>query len=335
MVNKPKSKIIKTEIVQEEEDLDCFGNYDVRELLTCQKCALKDDCSIVTEKIKSERFDFRPRLKQVIGETKEQLKESPKVVELIRKIKIKQKKLEKTMSKIVKKKSDESSEEETKVVKKKVSTEEETLKKKIKKSEDSEERPEKKAGRPKTRPDVPSLGKSSIPVAFKALYSGMKELGTPEHKESITNIRGENGILFCIPKSGRTEDKIEVFVNRSGEYKFKEGKHTEHKTSKKGGETIIVVKATEKSMSEALEKLGQWKKDQPKHLASHTGKKGPKKESGGDKKDGKKLVKKSKEEEKTEKKLVKKSSKEEKPEKKGAPVIKPSKKKVVVEDEEG
>ncbi len=312
MVNKIKSKIIKTEIVEEEEELDCFGNYDEKELLTCQKCALKYDCSIATAKIKNERFEFRPRLRQVIDETKEKLQESPQVVELIRKVKIKQKKLEKTMDKKSAKKT---------VV-------EETPKKKVKKVE-SEEKPEKKVKKPKA--EVETLHGSTIPTTFKALYKGMKEMGTMEKKTSVTNVKGDHGILFCVPTSGRSAEKLEIFVNRSGGYKFKDFKFVEQKISKKAGESFLVVKATEKSMSEALDKLGQWKKDQAKHLAANTGKKAAKKDSDAPKK----LKKKDAVEEKSEKKLVKKPSKEEKPAKKTAPVIKPSKKKPEVEDEEG
>jgi hypothetical protein len=325
MEKKPKSKIVKTEVVSEEEDLDCFGNYEPKELLTCQKCALKEDCSIVTEKIKSERFDFRPRLKQMIDKTKNSLSETPQVVELVSKIKTKQKKMENTiMSKpeIVKKKKSSVVDEPatTKVLKKKSSkTDEESTSVKAKKPEKT-----------KAKSDIETIGESTIPTTFKALHKAVKEMGTMDYKASVTNVKGEHGILFCIPVVGRSTEKLEVFVNRSGGYKFKDAKNVEFKTSKKGGESILVVKNSDKSITEAVELLTKWKKDQSAHLAANGGKKkAPKadKTEKSEKKSSKKV------EEKTEKKLVKKEKEVESP-KKSPPVIK-AKKKVEVEDEEG
>lgn len=348
--------VIKTEaILTDDEDLDCFGNHDRREVDTCGRCGLAEQCATITMQIKQEKSSFRPNFKEEVRSTKAKLKESTEVVALVKKAKTKQKEVEKTMAldKVKTKKIVKSPETEVKKVKapdaevKKVKKAEapEGVKKLIKKS--SGEKSEKGAGRPRTRETVAVIGETTFPVAFKTLHKGLEKIGTLNNKKSITTVTGDDVVFCSVSQIGRTSEKIEIFLNRSKEYTPKAGKHTEVKIEQKSGSSILVVTSSDKSQEEALEILTKWKKDQPKHLAEHGGKKAAKpKVEGGEKKvkkpskeeapsAGKKVVKKDKGE-KTEAKPEAKPEKTEKGVKKAPPVVAPVKKKAPkVDDEEG
>lgn len=302
-----------------DAEIDCFGNYDKREIKTCGECGLRKSCSIQTKHLKeNSSASYKSILNNDIADAKQKLSKNNDVVELIHKTKKKQKKVEKLMSKIEKKK-----------VKLVVKSDD----KKVVKKEKSAE----KAGRPRTRPLVDCIGKTMLPTGFEPLLKGLKGLGELNEKKSITTVIGENGVLVSVPIVGRTQDKIELFVNRSAKYKFKDAVNVKTKEEAKSGTNLLVVTNSKKSQAEAIELLTKWKKDQAAHVEKHGGKRGAPVEKKTEKSE-KKVVKADKAEksEKKEGKVVVKKKAEipAKPEKKGPPVVKAAKPSTK-DDEEG
>lgn len=314
MVENPT--LVKTEYITEDDDIDCFGNFDHREKLTCLKCGMKTECEIITTKMKKENDAAKLLLDKSIGNTKKKLGDSKEVVKLVSKLKTKQKELEKNMSK-----EDKKLKKVKKVVKVKPVSEESSEKKEVKSSK--EDKKVKKVKSKKT--EISTIGETTLPKAFKTLHDGLKSFGEVVCKKSVTNVKSDNGILFCVPVTGRTEDKVELFLNRSRGYTFKSLKNVEYKVAKKGntetGEAMLVVKSDDKSQSEALECLKKWAKDAPNHVKASSGKRGRPVSDKSEEKSEKKVKKVVKSEDSTdEKKVVKKAS---------PPIIRPSSEKKV------
>lgn len=309
------------------DDIDCYGNYDKREIKTCLICGVRKSCSVTTKQLKENKFNHRSTFEKEIGEGKEKIANNNDVVELIRKTKKKQKKVEKLMAKPEKKVVKVSKEESAVSIKKVVKPEGKVAKKSDEKSS---------SGRPRTRPIVSLIGKTMLPVGFEILHKGFKALGEVNEKKSITTVIGDNGVIVSAPIVGRTEDKIELFVNRSVNYKIKDTEHVAVKQDSKSGTNLLVVKNSKKSQNEALEILAKWKKDQPAHTEKHGGKRGKPASSEKSEKKVAKVVKTNDKDgpEKKKVKVIKKGELPAKSEKKGPPVIKAAKK-TASEEEEG
>lgn len=325
------NKKYKVELMGDEQDIDCYGNYDKNEINTCQKCGLKLECSLTTEKMKSESLNIHPVFKESITSGKKLLARRADVSQAVVKLKeltkqteiVEMKTKEKTEEKKLKKKSSEEVKgDDKKIVK--VSSKSE------KKSD--EEKPKKKA-----KENKDAISGTHVHNAFKSLYDGVSSLGEAQQKNSVTNFKNKsNGkIMFCFPKVNCSEETTGVFLNRSVGYKgFKDAEHVEVSSEKKSGNLILLVSASKKSQAEGIEMVKKWAKDFEKHLESAP-KKSEKKE---DEKPKKKKVEEASEEPKKVKKVSKEEKSEKKSEKKSAPIVKPVKKATKVEqieDEEG
>jgi hypothetical protein len=227
---------VKTEHIADDDDVDCFGNFDSHEVNTCMKCGLRGECAVATQSIRDKRDFAFTSISASVESAKSRIQSSQDVVELVRSVKSKQTEMETNIMEKVKKLKPKGSEAS---------------------SGSSEKKSEKRS---RSRVPVETIGDTTIPVAFKALYKGLKELGDLRSKKSITNVLADKGILVCIPIPGRTPTRLQLFLNHSRGYKMESGKSVEVKSAKKG-EVLLVVSAEDKSIQEALSRLAKWKKD--------------------------------------------------------------------------
>lgn len=244
-----KIKAIRLQIISDggDPDVDCFSNHSARskDKDTCGVCGVAKECSKATrslEDTKSKLSLVRFSFAEEITKKREEIAEDLMVKRIVRKLSEKHKEIKKIMSK------------------------EETKEKKSKKS----------GGEKKTKDggSGDTLFGSTIPSTFKSLYKAVKSLGEMEKKVSVTNIKADKGIKFCFPKSGATDEKVEIYLNRSNAYKGiekMEPKHVGVKLHSKG-DIILTVKSSSKSQDEAVELLKRWDKDRSKHIESGAGK---------------------------------------------------------------
>lgn len=234
----------------DEKDLDCFGNYDAKQIDTCHRCGQKIHC----EKVTKEMGNQYERMRNFIKEGKQEIvSDSP---------------VQKTIDALVKKSKAEKPE-------KKMSKDEKKKEKKSEKSEKSEKKVKSSESEKSEKSEKKTSGtKEWLPKKFKSLVEKVSSLGTVITKASVINFKGDNGIMFCIPKSAAHDDEITFFLNRSIGYTGFKGKSKNVKIKEHSkGNLQLIVDDSDDAKNEVLSLLKKWVADYSKFVSSDEAKK--------------------------------------------------------------
>jgi hypothetical protein len=231
-------RVIKMQVhtISEDEDTDCFGNFDAKELLTCQECGLKTECKTITDKLKKEGLlDSRALTENVISESKKVLENNTNIVSLISRLSDKQKQVENDMKN-----------SETKIVKKSKSSD------KPAKAATGE----KKASKPRVACEY--IDGTVVPVSFKSFYDQVKKVSKDVvTTKSVSNFLCDRGIFCCTIKSGSSDSNLEIFFNRSSGSKLSTDLCKLRHDNK--GSAIISVPNSKDGIAEAVALVTAWK----------------------------------------------------------------------------
>lgn len=322
ITNSNRERIMSEETTREEviddDDIDCFGNFDKRERICLKKCGVSNECRKITLKLEKDKLNYSDILNSNVEKSKKVVQNSQPIQQTMNEAKQKQE-MEKTMVKVKKSAKSGKSVKSEKVISK------------VKKTEGTE----KKKGRTRRVVDVTEIEGTVLPIGFEVLLEGLKKLGDMKGKKSVTSF-SKGGTLFCsVVKLNRTKEKTELYLNRSAGAKLEhDTKHTE--LGKWPGDIIkIIVNSNEKSQKEALVILKKWvgmldnlpkKERKVKEKTEKVVKVAPVVKKIKQEKKGKKSKKGEKEEKNAPSVKAKKSEKteaESKPEPKKAPVVAP------------
>lgn len=229
--------------IMDDEDVDCFGNYDARELLTCQRCGMKEECEISTKSLAQGTAGYRHITERNVAAEKSSLNGEQKVVDLMKRMKEK----EQTAKVPVVKKKPKIVAAESEVPQ--AEQDEDGL---IDHSEDAA--PKRK------RAEVVVISDTVFPESFSLLYQELKKSSTPNYKKSVTSFQDEHGIFVTVTKNCRTEDNLEVFVNGSKDRDFQETENLKFKRHNRG-EKILIVSSAKESQKEALAFIQGWREE--------------------------------------------------------------------------
>lgn len=247
--------------VNDEADLDCFGNYSRKEILTCAICGVREECSVVTGRIKENlKVNYRPILKNQLKETQTKLKSDQKVKPLMVRLQQIQEK-EETMSdeKKMKKKVKSTETESTgKVLKKKVKSSDSKIEKKVASSNSDEKSEKKGAGRKSKREAYEKIKGTIVPVGFSSLVEGLSKIGTLNHKTSITTVASDAGLFCSIPGGHAKSDEVQLWLNKSKGAKLT-GTNNVTVDNWPSGEVRVIIKNSEKSIKDGLSVVKAWK----------------------------------------------------------------------------
>lgn len=346
MAKKPPTKI---EVISSDDpDIDCFGNFSNKEKICTKECGLSSQCVIVTKSLaddKNKLYQIKTAFDDDINSSKKILGDNKYVVDLKKKLEEKHKEVKKQMSK----------DSDKKIVKKKIKSDKDEIKNIVKapKKSSEESNGDKKKVKSEKKPKKVSfetVHNSVIPTAFESLYKFSKKLDGAElvKKSSVTNVKMANGIVFCFTKTGTTDSKLSIYINRSAGYEgFGKSSEVDIVNHSKG-DFILNVKNSDKSRNEAIKLLSKWVKDRDSFMSSQKSSGKPKKAKADKEEKSSDKTKKVKSSDKAEKSSdggkaakakkakgdTEKPSKSSSDKKKETPDVKPSKK-AKFEDEEG